>query len=114
MVDFASQGTGACYDTDVDCVLQQIDMLFNTQPNDVLGDDYYGSDYEQFLYDLMKTNTNVENYCSNTIRSNVDLLGFSIDVTCRMLMGTMNDIILLTVRLEKGGEIYEKTYRIGG
>ena len=112
MIDFATQGKQSYYDTDVDCVLQQIDMLFTTRYNDVLGADEYGSDYERYLYDLMQSNSDIEKYCFNTIMSNVDLLGFDCDVVCRLLMGNKNDIILLTVTLSKDGTAYEKTYKI--
>ena len=34
----------------VELILQQVDMLFNTDINDVLGDESYGTNYDRYLY----------------------------------------------------------------
>ena len=112
MIDFSLTTDAPILEHDVDLVLQQIDMLFDTEYNDVLGDDIYGADYRKYLYNLQASNSSIRDYTYNNIASNVDLQEFSLDVDVNILLGTQNDIILITITLSKTGEIYEKTYNI--
>lgn len=112
MKDFCLTTDATTLDHNIDNVIQQIDMLFDTDPNEVLGDSYYGSDYRKFLFDPLISNTTIENYARNNIISNCELFDYSLDVKCDIFLGTQNDIILLTVTLRNGSEQYEKIYNI--
>lgn len=112
MIDFCLTTDAPILEHDVDMVLQQIDMLFDTDYHDVLGDDVYGSDYRKFLYDITLSNAAVREYTYNNIMENVDLMGYSLDVEVNIMLGELNDIILVTVSLSKAGSAYEKTYNI--
>lgn len=112
MIDFALTTDAPIFEHDVDLVLQQIDMLFDTDYNEVLGDDMYGSDYRKYLYNIRLSNSEIRDYTLSNIHNNVNLCGFSVDVQVDIMLGTQNDIILITVSLSKSGEIYEKTYNI--
>ena len=52
-------------------------------------------------------------YVSSIISSNVKLLDFTYDVNVELLEGTQNDIILITISLQRDYEFKEKTYKIG-
>lgn len=112
MIDFCLTTDAPILEHDVDLVLQQIDMLFDTDYHDVLGDDLYGSDYRKFLYNLTISNAAIEDYTLNNINKNVDLMGFTVSAEVNILLGELNDIILVTIELRKEGDIYEKTYKI--
>ena len=50
MVDFNITPGDAVITSDIDIVLQQVDILFDTNPREVLGDEEYGSSYDEYLY----------------------------------------------------------------
>ena len=52
MIDFCASEDEVVLDSELDLIIQQIDMLFSTTPMDVIGCPNYGSAYEKFIYDL--------------------------------------------------------------
>ena len=114
MIDFCLTKDAVLLQQDVDLVLQQIDMLLDTSPKEVLGDPSYGSDYERFIWDLTASEGAIDRYVINNITNNVDLLGFQLNVVSEIYYGTQNDIILIVIELSKDGYTYKKVYNIGG
>ena len=114
MIDFCLNKSAITLQHDCDLVLQQVDMLFDTSPKEVLGEPDYGSDYDKFIWDLTASESTIERYIAGNIRANVDLLGFNLTVKAEVYYGTNNDIILVAIILEKEGDTFKKVYNIGG
>ena len=114
MIDFCLNESAVLLEHDVDLVLQQIDMLLDTSPKEVLGEPNYGSDYEKFIWDLTANEGIIESYIEQNIKNNVDLQGFDLDVVVDIYMGQRNDIIMVLIELRKEGTVYQKIYNIGG
>ena len=49
-------------DDKVDLALQELDILFNTEPTEMLGDTNYGVFLEQFLWDLNPPSSELKEY----------------------------------------------------
>lgn len=98
--------------TDLENVMQQIEMLFDTSPFEVIGEPNYGSDFERFLWDLNASNYDIEQYINSKIRSEVDLLGFQVWSEVTLMNGTENDIILADITIARDGDNFTKTYKI--
>jgi hypothetical protein len=111
MVDFSLDKNVAVKNGDVDLIMQQIDMLFDTTPREVLGHEDYGSDYDKFLYDLKLSATAIEQVVLSDLRS-LQLFNFTPSVKVYILQGTENDIILVNITLTRQGESYNKSYKI--
>lgn len=92
-------------------VLQQIDLLFDTDVDDVLGDEYFGTDYDRYLYTLGVSNTTLEEVILDDITS-LDLCGFTPRVEVKIVNGTYRDIAFINITLTSDYEDYEKTYVI--
>ena len=92
-------------------VLQQIDLLFNTDINDVLGDSIYGTNYDRYLYTLGVSNTTLENKIMGDLNS-LNLCGFIPSVSVKIVEGTQRDIALIDIILKGNYEEYNKTYII--
>lgn len=92
-------------------VLQQIDLLFDTDIDDVLGDEYFGTDYDRYLYTLGVGNTTLEEVILDDITS-LDLCGFTPSVEVKIVNGTYRDIAFINITLTSDYEDYEKTYVI--
>jgi hypothetical protein len=96
---------------DLLCVLQQIDLLFSTNINDVLGDTTFGSNYDKYLYTLGMSNTALESKIKSDINK-LDLLGFDVDVKVSIVEGTVRDIAFIEITIYSDYEEYNKTYLI--
>lgn len=94
-----------------DLLVQQIDMLFDTTPNEVLGEEY-GTNFYDFLWDLSASAADVTEYTKSVIYANINLMDWDLEVETNLLQGTQNDIILITIRLSKYNMEYEKTYKV--
>jgi hypothetical protein len=111
MKEFCIDLSGVTVSDERDLLVQQIDMLFDTNPTEVFGDEY-GADFYNLLWDLGLSNDDISNYTKSVIYGNINLLGWELDVSTELLQGTLNDIILIKVQLSKYDEVFEKIYKI--
>lgn len=96
---------------DLICVLQQIDLLFNTDIDDVLGDSSFGTNYDKYLYTLGIGNASLEHKIMNDLYK-LDLCGFKPSVTVKIVEGTQRDIAFIDITLTGDYEKFNKTYII--
>lgn len=111
MIDFNLQEGKPVINDDIECLIQQIDILFDTSPGDVLGDLNYGTDYYQYLYNLKLSGDQLKDVILHDLYK-LDLLGYIPQVQVYLMQGTERDIALVQVDLYKQGESYQKTYTI--
>lgn len=111
MKDFCLTDNHVFLVEECDLLVQQIDMLFDTTPNEVLGEEY-GTNFYDFLWDLSATANDVTEYTKSVIYKNVNLMDWSLEVETNLLQGTQNDIILITIHLSKYNYEFEKTYKV--
>lgn len=96
---------------DVELLLQQIDILFDTTPREVLGSVDFGSEYDRYLYDLKVSEGSLESKITSDLMS-LDLQGFSPSVKVYLLQGSERDIALIDIELTKDYSTYRKIYKI--
>ena len=94
MVDICLSGDSPIINNDVQLLLQQIDLLFDTTPKEVLGWETWGTTYHDYLYKLNVSNEALKQIVLDDLGS-LDLLGFSPVVEVYMLQGTEQDIALI-------------------
>lgn len=111
MKDFCLDLRAITISDERDLLVQQIDMLFDTNPTEVFGEEY-GSEFYNLLWDLKLSNNDISEYTKSVIYGNINLMGWTLDVQTDFLQGTKNDIMLVSVRLSKYDEIFEKIYKI--
>lgn len=111
MKDFCLDKNSAFVTSDIDNILQQIDILFDTTPDEVYGESA-GSEFYEFLWDMTKTAEDISSYTKSQIMSNINLFDYDLEVDTKFLEGTENDIILITIKLTDYNQSVEKTYRI--
>jgi hypothetical protein len=110
MIDFSLTG-GPILNNDIALVLQQIDILFDTIPTEVLGYEDFGTKYHKFLFDLNISNEAIKYTVLSDLQS-LDLLGFEPEVEVHLLQGTEHDIALVEIDLYRDEEHYQKVYKI--
>lgn len=111
MVDFNLNEGEPLITDDIDCIIQQIDILFDTTQGDLLGDITYGTDYSYLLYDLKMSAEGLKDHMMSDLNQ-LDLLGFEPEVSVYLMQGTERDIALIQVDLRRYSEKYTKTYKI--
>jgi len=111
MVDFNLQEGEPTINDDVECLKQQIDILFDTSPGDLLGDLGYGTNYEYYLYELKLSPAALKERMEDDLYS-LDLLGFTPQVQVFLMQGTERDIAVIQVDLYRNTEHHTKTYKI--
>lgn len=98
-------------DNDLVFVLHQIDLLFNTDVNDVLGDPSFGSNYDKYLYTLGISNYALEQKICNDILK-LDLRNFTPTVKVSIVEGTQRDIAFVDIILSGQYKEFTKSYII--
>lgn len=111
MKDFSLDSNKIFVASEAELIVQQIDMLFDTNENEVLGEDY-GSNFYDFLWDLTASASDITQYTKSVIYAHVNLFGWKLDVETNILDATENDIILITIKLSNYGTTFEKTYKV--
>lgn len=112
MIDFSRVTSTTTIENTAEFVLQQIDILLDTDKGEVLGEPRFGSDYDKFLYELNISNTYIENYIYNNITENVDLMGWELSVHVDLMVGAKTDIILVEISVSKNNDVFSKVYKI--
>ena len=111
-MDFSRTTNNVILNTEAELIIQQIDILLDTDKGEVLGEPSYGSDYDKFLHELNVGNEYIQDYIYNHITENVDLFGWELTIEVQFMMGTANDIILIGIEISNNQESYTKVYKI--
>lgn len=111
MKDFCLTNNSVFVSDEIESIIQQIDILFDTQKDEVYGEDY-GSNFYDLLWDMSISANDVSDYTESVIYGSVDLRGWRVNVSTDIIQGTINDIFLVKVILSKYDEKIEKIYRI--
>lgn len=111
MIDFCINTNKSYINDELDLILQQIDILFDTTPNDVLGSENFGSNYDRYLHNLNISNEGLRSQVVSDL-SEIEMFGFNYNVDVYFLEATENDIALINITLFNGSDTYEKTYKI--
>lgn len=111
MIDFNLDAGSPTKNGEVALILQQIDILFDTTPKDVLGHEDFGTRYDDYLYKLDISQEALRQAVLNDIES-LNLFDFVPTVEVHLLQGTEQDIALVEIVLTRDDEHYEKVYKI--
>lgn len=111
MIDFSIDKNGVVKNSDVDLIYQQIEILFDTHPKEVLGFEDFGTRYDDYLYKLNLSNESIRQQVLNDLYS-LELFGFRPEVEVYLMQGTERDIALIKIELMRNNEKYEQIYKI--
>ena len=111
MIDFSLNIEKSQINNDLELLKQQIDILFDTNKHEVLGEENFGTQYDKYLHNLKISNEGLKQVVLQDLYS-IELFDFIPYVEVYLLQGTEQDIALVDIKLKRGNEIYEKTYKI--
>ena len=106
-------------ENEIDLIKQQIDLLFDTNPKEVLGSPEFGSQYDRYLYNFNISNESLKMKVLSDINT-LELFGYIPEVDVYMLQGTADDIAIINISFydkqylnaSHDDIIFEKTYKI--
>jgi phage baseplate assembly protein W len=80
MVDFSSIPNFVTFESDIDIIMQQIEILFDTRNGEVLGSYDFGTRFDTYLYNPNIGNQTVAQEVQQYIISNVELFNWNVNV----------------------------------
>ena len=114
--DISMSGDNKIITNRFDFILQEISVLFDTDTGEVLGDNEFGTNFENFLWDLSISNSEIPSYVYNKIiNDTMSGADFDIGVNTKIVnAGDNGDIILvqITIKDRTSGEATDVTYKI--
>lgn len=107
--------------------MQELDLLFNTETTEVLGDSSFGTFFEQFLWDIQPRESDLCDYIKKAIQTNTYWVQqYDWDVNVRVNDGTTNatnsindinysddSIYIITIDLYDNDERNYRTNKLG-
>lgn len=111
MTDFCRNSNFIQLTSDIDNILQQLEIFLDTNPDEVLGEDF-GNDFDKFLYDVNVGNEYAARYIENSIRSQVNMMGYDLSVKVSFIMGDYNDIMIIHIAISDGDNTFTKNYKM--
>ena len=86
--------------TELDCALQEIDMILNTENTELLGYPQYGVSIDSFLWTLTPQETEMEKYLRDKITSqSLFIKNFRLFIKCNFLKGEYRSIYHVKITL---------------
>ncbi len=108
--------TSVIIDNPVDAAVQELDLLLSTELGELIGDQSFGTNLEQYLWTLVPSPSNVQKYLQKKINEYTYWcreLDFTINVD--VINGTVRDIYEVQIDLQipesfGGGTVSTKKY----
>lgn len=111
MIDFNLNPGKPIINSEISLIFQQIDILFDTTPKEVLGFEDFGTQYDAYLYRLRLSASDIEQNVLSDLNT-LELFGYIPTVNAYLLQGTEQDIVIIQIELKRDNEHYEKIYKI--
>ena len=113
MVDFClnTKGGKSSIKSERDLIVQQVDILFDTTPTEVLGFDGFGTEYDKQLYNTRLSAGNLKNIIESDLAM-LNLFGWQHRTNVYLMKGTERDIVVIDIKFRKGEQTLQKTYNI--
>ncbi len=101
-------------DSELDCALQELDLILNTSNTELLGDPSYGTEMESFLWTLTPMTAELDRYLREKLLTNSYYLKkFDLDISVNFMKGEYRSVYLVSITLTdtSNGQQKTRTYR---
>ena len=99
--------------SELDCAIQEMDLILNTGNTELLGDVTYGTELDTFLWTLTPVTSELEKYLREKLTKHTYYLSrLNIDINVQFLKGEYRSVYLVKIALtDNDGNSAERTYR---
>lgn len=87
-------------DDPIDCAVQELDLIFNTNCTELIGYTEYGTTFEHFLWEMTPSVEEVKNYITVKLYDTYFLRKYMIDINVKILSGNIRDIYYITINIK--------------
>ena len=84
----------------IDCAVQELDLILNTNCTELIGYTDYGTNFEQFLWGMSPSAEEVKKYVRTKLYDTYFLKNYMIDIDVEILTGNVRDIYYMTVKIK--------------
>ena len=110
MIDLAIDGR-VFIDNILDEALQELDILFNTTNTELIGYPRYGTNFEQFLWQLTPSPNELRNYILERIGDTFYLSQLNTNVNVEVLNGEIRNIYYVKIAVTYNEETKYREYQ---
>jgi len=110
MLDLAIDSRVFIYN-EIDEGLQELDLLFNTENTELLGYPQYGTNFEQFLWQMYPSPEAVEKYIYDKIQDTYFLRKLTVNVDVKVLSGEYRSIYHVIISVSDGIDTGSREYQ---
>jgi len=99
-------------DSPLDCAIQEVDMILNTECTELLGDTQYGVSLDSFLWTLTPQEKELEKYIKDKLQNSLFIKQFKLIVKCKYLRGNYRSIYHVNILLmDNNGNKVKREYQ---
>ena len=101
MIYDLSLGNSLLLTSELDCALQELDILFGTENTELIGYTDFGTNFEQFLWQMSPSPESLKSYILEKIGGNTYYLHkFKIDIEVLVTGGEIRNIYHVLITIE--------------
>ena len=99
---------------ELDAAIQELDILFNTENTELIGDTNYGTNWWQYLWNLTPLEEDLQRYLQEKIYGTYYVPKFNPVIEVQHLDGTENSIYYIKISLydNRGKELTVQQYEL--
>jgi hypothetical protein len=98
--------------TVLDCAIQEIDLLFNTENTELIGNPQYGTNFEQFLWQMTPSPNELKKYISEKIINYTYFARqLNISINVDLVNGEYRTIYVVSIDIDNGEEHQRRVYQ---
>jgi len=111
MLDLAL-GSKVYINSILECAIQELDIIFNTENTELIGYPTFGSNFEQFLWALTPTTTELEKYIYEKIGETLYLKTLNYNVNVNTINGEYRLVYIVKIDVkDNDGNTETRTYQ---
>lgn len=111
MLDLSLDGR-VFLDDEIDCAIQEIDMLLNTENTQLIGYPEYGTEFQTFLWTLTPTTMEIENYIKDKISTTLFASKMDVGVKAKFIQGDYTSVYYIKIIIvDKKGNTRKREYK---
>jgi len=96
----------------LDAAVQELDILFNTTNGELIGYSSFGTNFEQFLWQMNDASNTLQTYIYDKIKDTFFLRDMITDVNVSTLDGEMRRIYVVQISVSDGTNTQNRTYQL--
>lgn len=111
MIDFALDSR-IFLNNEFDIAMQELDILFNTENTELIGNPQFGTNFEQFLWQLNPSPNELKRYINEKISGTMFLSRYTTNIEVNIVNGNYRNIYIVDISVTApDGTTQERKYQ---